>query len=74
MIRTLSAHSPPISPAARRDRADSEIVDRRLGGAGLIIIPMDLRVLASVRYLTSRKYADASEVIVTDRRTETEHK
>ena len=41
--------------------------------ARLIVVIIELRVLASVRYLTSRKCADASEVTVTDRRTETGH-
>ena len=30
----------------------------------MIVVLIELRVLAAVRYLTSRKYADASEVIV----------
>ncbi len=34
---------------------------------------MELSVLAAVRYLTSRKYTDASGVTVTDRRTEADH-
>ena len=37
------------------------------------VVLIELRVLAAVRYLTSRKYADASDVSVTDRRTVTEH-
>jgi hypothetical protein len=42
----------------------------------LNVVLIELRVLAAVRYLTSRKYADASEVTVADaadRRTETGH-
>ncbi len=35
----------------------------------MIVIPMELRVLAAVRYLTSRKYADASEVITRNKDT-----
>ena len=38
-----------------------------------MVVLLELRVLAAVLYLTSRKYADASDVTVTDRRTETEH-
>ena len=37
------------------------------------IVLIELRVLAAVRYLTFWKYADASEVTVTDQRTETDH-
>ena len=32
----------------------------------MIVVLIELRVLAAVRYLTSRKYADASEVTVTE--------
>ena len=39
----------------------------------MIVVLIELRVLAAVRYLTSRKYTDASDVTVTDRRAETEH-
>jgi hypothetical protein len=38
-----------------------------------MVVLIELRVLAAVRYLTSRKYADASDVTVTDRRTVAEH-
>ena len=58
-----------------REREEREGEGGREGGRegrregrrdGVIVIPMELRVLASVRYLTSWKYADASEVTVTE--------